>query len=152
MGSIVYLALGVMFGYAVCELLFPGLKTIGEKTFGGKALSLSSYLLRIPAWVLAGVIPLTWSTYLTAYVLAVVFGNENPLFTADMIVMGLFAVLTALLLYLRYRKGKKEQCPAEASRWFHTGEWIFFGCLLVFFTQLTSTTIPGHWFSTMTTE
>ena len=54
MGSILYLALGVLFGYAVCETLFPNLKECGSKTFDGKALSLSSYLIRIPAWVMAG--------------------------------------------------------------------------------------------------
>ncbi len=136
MGSILYLALGVLFGYAVCETLFPNLKECGKKTFDGKSLSLSSYLIRIPAWVLAGVIPLTWVTYLTAYVLKVKFGKEYPLFTADIIAMVLFFAVAAVLLFFRYRKLKNTQIPAEKSRWLTLGEWIFFGILLLFFTQL----------------
>ncbi len=136
MGSIIYLALGVLFGYAVCETLFPQLKNVGRKTFDGRELSLSSYFVRIPAWVLAGVIPLTWVTYLTAYVLKTVFGNEDPLLTADIIVMALFFVMTAALLYVRYRKSKNVQKSTEHAVLFTIGELVFFGILLLFFTQL----------------
>ena len=136
MGSMLYLALGVLFGYAVCETLFPNLKNCGATTFDGKPLSMSSYLIRIPAWVLAGLVPLTWVTYLTAYVLKVVGGKEYPLLTADIIVMALFFVLTAGLLFLRYRKAKKASAVTEKAVWFTVGEWIFFAILLVFFTQL----------------
>ena len=136
MGSILYLVIGVLFGYAVCETLFPNFKNIGAKTFDGRELSLSSYFLRIPAWVLAGLIPLTWATYLTAYVLKVFGGNENPLLLADIIVMVLFAVLTAGLFFLRYRKAKTVQATGEKAAWFTVAEWIFFAILLVFFTQL----------------
>lgn len=136
MGSIIYLAIGILFGYAVIETLFPDMKKIGEKTFDGRELSLSSYFLRIPAWVMAGLIPLTWTTYLTAYVLKVVGGHEDPLFLADIIVMVLFAVMTAALLFLRYRKSKAEQELQTKAAWFTLAEWIFFAVLLVFFTQL----------------
>lgn len=136
MGSILYLAIGIIFGYAVCETLFPDLHKIGEKTFDGRELSLSSYFLRIPAWVLAGLIPLTWVTYLTAYVLKVVGGNEDPLLLADILVMVLFGALAAGLLVVRYRKTKTAQVPKEKAVWFTLAEWIFFAVLLVFFTQL----------------
>lgn len=136
MGSILYLAIGVLFGYAVVETLFPNMKGIGEKTFDGRELSLSSYFLRIPAWVMAGLIPLTWVTYLTAYVLKVFGGNEAPLLLADIIVMVLFAVVTAGLLFMRYRKAKTVQIQEKKAAWFTVAEWIFFAVLLVFFTQL----------------
>lgn len=136
MAGILYLFLGVMFGYAVCETLFPNLKSVGTTTFDGKELSLSSYFVRIPAWVFAGVIPLTWVTYLTAYVLKVAGGNENPLLAADILVMILFVILTAGLLLLRYRKAKKTGVLSEKAQWFTVAEWIFFGVLLVFLTQL----------------
>ncbi len=136
MGSVLYLAIGIAFGYAVCETLFPNFRSIGEKTFDGRELSLSSYFLRIPAWVLAGLIPLTWTTYLTAYALKVLGGNEDPLLLADIIVMILFAVLTAGLFFVRYRKAKAAQMPQEKAAWFTLAEWIFFAVLLVFFTQL----------------
>lgn len=136
MGSILYLAIGILFGYVVCETLFPNFKNVGTKTFDGRELSLSSYFLRIPAWVLAGLIPLTWVTYLTAYVLKVSGGNEDPLLLADILVMVLFAVLTAGLFYVRYRKAKTAQTLQEKAAWFTLTEWIFFAVLLVFFTQL----------------
>ncbi|MDD5900335.1 MAG: hypothetical protein PUC73_05490 [Lachnospiraceae bacterium] len=134
--GILYLFLGVMFGYAVCESAFPHMREAVTKTFTGKELSLSSYFVRIPAWVLSGVIPLTWVTYLTAYVLKVVFSLEYPLLTADILAMVLFFCLTAALLFFRYRREKKAQTVKSRPGWFTTTEWIFFGVLLVFFTQL----------------
>lgn len=136
MAGILYLAIGILFGYAMCEALFPKFKAVGTKSFDGKALSLSSYFIRIPAWVLAGVIPLTWVTYLTAYVLKVVAGNENPLLLADILAMALFFILAALLFLLRYQKERKTPSPTGNTQWFTAAEWLFFGVLLVFLTRL----------------
>ena len=129
MGSILYLVLGVLFGYAVCETLFPNLKYVGAKTFDGKDLSLSSYFIRIPAWVLAGVIPLTWITYLSAYVLKTAFGVEYPLTVANIVSMGLTAVVTAVLLYV-LRKRETSEKEAMASRLVLLCEFAFFAVLL----------------------
>ncbi len=134
--SVLYLMIGVVFGYAVCETLFPQFGKRVETSFDGRVLSLSSYFVRVPAWVLAGVIPLTWVSYLTAYVLKVKSGNENPLFTADIFAMVLLALVACLLLFLRFQKGKKGTLLSEKAKRIKVSEWIFFGLLFVFVAEL----------------
>ncbi len=136
MGSILYLAIGVLFGFAVCETLFPNLKTVGAKTFDGRELSLSSYFIRIPAWVLAGVIPLTWVTYLSAYVIKTTFGAEYPLFAANVVSVLLVGGVTALLLTTLWRKRRNTEKEGMADRKIILCEIVFFTVLLVFFTEL----------------
>ena len=135
MGSILYVAMAVAFGYAVCETCFPNLKKTGEQTFDGRALFLSSYFVRIPAWVVAGLVPMTWVTYLTAYVLKTVAGNEEPLFAANVVTMLLFAAVTALLLLLRYKKTAMSTAVKQ-KRLLTAGELVFFSILLLFVIQL----------------
>ncbi len=134
MGSIVFLVIGVLFGYAVCEALLPNLKNVGRTTFDGKELLLSSYLLRVPAWVLAGLIPLTWVTYLTAYALKVFGGIEYPLFMANVVSMCLFFAVAAGLLLFKYKKRVREQKTGSCK--LTVGEWIFLAVLAVFITQM----------------
>lgn len=136
MGSIVFLAVGILFGYAVCEMLFPNFKNVGETTFDGRKISMSSYFLRVPAWVLAGVIPLTWVTYLTAYGLKVFGGKEYPLLTANILAMVLFFVAATLLLFFLYRRRKSEEKIAQGKQMPTIGEWIFLAVLVIFITQL----------------
>ncbi len=132
----IYLMVGVMFGYAVCETLFPDFCHIGEKTFFGKKLLLPSYYIRIPAWVLAGLVPLTWVTYLTAYVVKVFGGVEYPLATANVISLLLFAAMTALLWWYRAKKGQRTEKEVWGNRRVLLLEAVFFGAILLFFTEL----------------
>lgn len=134
--AIIYLLIGTMFGYAVCETLFPRFRTIGETTFDGQPLSLSSYFIRIPAWILCGVIPLTWVTYLTAYVLKVYGKIEYPLTIANRIVMSLFVLVTALLLFLLFRKKKALAQPTFVKQKLTTWEIIFLALLVLFITRM----------------
>lgn len=138
MGSILYLAIGILFGYAVCETLIPNFKQIGANTFDGRKLLLSSYFIRIPAWVFAGLLPLTWITYLIAYMLKVFGGVEYPLAYANGISISFFALLSALLLFLRMRKKQKKEIEAEAvgNRFVLIAEIVFFTAIVVFFTEL----------------
>lgn len=105
MFGILFIVIAVCLGYGLCEAAFPRLKTIGEKTFDKKELHLSPYLVAIPAWTVAGLIPLTWATYLMAYVLKVFCGMEYPLGIANGIVMPAFAAATALLFFWKKKKG-----------------------------------------------
>ncbi len=136
MGAVLFLLIGIVFGYAVCETLLPDLKRAGEKTFDGRPLFLSSYLVRVPAWVLSGVIPLTWATYLTAYVLKVYGGKDYPLLTANIIVMAVFAIASATLLFFLYRRRKNAERLAPGKNRLTAVEWIFLAVLMILITQL----------------
>lgn len=136
MGSILFLVIGIAFGYAVCETLFPNFKKIGETAFDGREIQLSSYFLRVPAWVMAGILPLTWMTYLTAYALKVYGGKEYPLFAANVISMSVFAVATAALLFFRYKKNKAETGSLEELNKIKISEWCFLAAIIIFVAQL----------------
>ena len=136
MGSILFLVIGIAFGYAVCETLFPNFKKIGETAFDGREIQLSSYFLRVPAWVMAGILPLTWMTYLTAYALKVYGGKEYPLFAANVISMSVFAVATAVLLFFRYKKNKAETGSLEELNKIKISEWCFLAAIIIFVAQL----------------
>lgn len=136
MGSVLFLAVGIAFGYAVCETVFPKFHKCGEKTFGGKDLNLLSYFIRVPAWVLAGVISLTWITYLAAYLLKVTGGVNYPLLPANCISMGLTTAAAAVLLYFRKKKQSEIQKEIVTSRRILIAELVFFALLAVFFTEL----------------
>ena len=136
MGSILFLVIGIAFGYAVCETMFPNFKKIGETAFDGREIQLSSYFLRVPAWVMAGILPLTWMTYLTAYALKVYGGKEYPLFAANVISMSVFAVATAALLFFRYKKNKAETGSLEELNKIKISEWCFLAAIIIFVAQL----------------
>lgn len=136
MGSVLFLAVGIAFGYAVCETVFPNFHKCGEKTYSGKELNLLSYFIRVPAWVLAGILPLTWMTYLSAYVLKVSGGVQYPLLPANCISMGLAAATTGLLLFLRGKKQGEKEKEGFTKRAVLIAELVFFAVLAVFFTEL----------------
>lgn len=136
MGSAVYLFIGILFGYAICEALIPNFKNIGEKSFDGRKIALSSYFLRIPAWVFAGVVPLTWVTYLTAYVLKVYGGKEYPLLTANCIAMGFFFLAAVGLLLFKVRKQWDKTAILFEGKKIRNHEWIFFAVLVMFVVQM----------------
>lgn len=120
-----YLAIAGLFGYGICEFFFPGLRLTGEKTFDGKELKLSRYLIAVPAWGVAGLIPLTWATYLLAYVLKVSGGQEYPLGMANAVVMPVFGLLGVLLSFLSYHKEKGNEQKLTVATKLTIGEIVF---------------------------
>lgn len=121
--GILYLVLAFTLGYALCETIFPNLKNAGKKTFDGRDIELSSWLIRVPAWGIFGILLMTWATYLTAYALKVFGGATYPLGPANAIVMCFFAALTVALLFVLYKKNKKSEKTVNAK--LRIFEWIF---------------------------
>ena len=134
--GILFLVVGVLFGYALWENLYPDFWKIGERTFDGKKISMVSYYIRVPAWVLGGLLPLTWVTYLSAYGLKVFCGVVYPLAGANAISMTLFAALAALLLWIRHKRHGDEAKEVSYESKRLICELILFAALLVLFTEL----------------
>lgn len=130
MGGLLFLAVGVFFGMALCDIVFPRLNSCGNKAFDGKDISMSSLFVRIPAYVLFGLIPLTFFTYFSAYLFKVKGGNQNPLLPANILSLSVFFLL-ALFLVLWKRKRKM---PLTKDHKLVTAEWV----LLFFVLFLTS--------------
>jgi hypothetical protein len=102
--GVIYIILSFTVGWAVCSFAFPDLYKITRTDYEKRRISLSPYLLLLPAWYAAGTLLLTWATYLTAYL----FREEaEPLFYANLIVMPIAFLGTAAAVYFNLCKTKK---------------------------------------------
>ncbi len=104
--GLLYLILSFTVGWAICTYSFPGLAELTRTDYLKRKISLSPYLLLFPAWYITGTLAITWVTYLTAYI----FGNKaEPLFYANLIVMPIALLGSAVAIYLKIWKPKRFQ-------------------------------------------
>jgi hypothetical protein len=82
--GLLYLFLSFTVGWAICSYAFPNLSKVVEKDYAKRKISVSPYLLLLPAWYITGTLAITWATYLTAYLFK---EAVEPLFYANIIVM-----------------------------------------------------------------
>ncbi len=126
--GLMYILLCMLTGYAVCGACFPQLRRIGEKSYSGKNLGLSSLLVEIPIYYFAGTLLVTWFVYLTAYIFAKLNPNmEKVLMPANMIAFFFFGALSVFLIF-RKKKNMQEKYNPNISK-----PGIVLGILLVVF-------------------
>ncbi len=130
MPALLYLALCIFSGYTLCTLFLPVLKAMGEKSFSGREINLSSYLYLFPAYFLTGTLFVTWAVYLLALVFSVTGCNTaDPLAYANPIIFFLFLLFDGVMLWLR--PGRKFSKPFSSIF-----EALFFLLLGLFITYL----------------
>ena len=113
--ALMYILLCMLTGYAICNVCFPELQRIGEKSYSGKYLGLSNLIVAIPVYYFAGTLLMTWFVYLTAYIFAKVNPNmETVLMPANMIAFIFFGALSAFLLF-RKKKNVQEKYKPNIS-------------------------------------
>lgn len=101
--GLLYLFLCFTIGWVICSYAFPGLSQIAERDYELRKISLSPYLLLLPAWFVSGTLALTWPTYL----IASLFGKQSePLFYANIIVMPIAFVVSVCVIALNLRKNR----------------------------------------------
>lgn len=106
--AILYIILCFATGFCLIETLLPRLSLITEKSYNGKAVSLSKLFVLVPAWYTAGTLVLTWPVY----ILACVFnGSDNNLMIANTIVMSLATVYIVLSLFVLFKKKQRRFLP-----------------------------------------
>ncbi len=126
--GLMYILLCMLTGYAVCSVCFPELRRIGEKSYSGKELGLSSLLVELPVYYFAGTLLVTWFVYLTAYLFAKTKpGMEQVLIPANMIAFFFFGALSAFLLFRKKRNIQEKYKPTYSK------PGIVLGILLVIF-------------------
>ncbi len=137
MPAILYILLCILTGYCLCSNLLPQLKSIGAKSFGGKAINLSDWLVLLPAWYLIGTLFVTWFAYLLALIISVTGVNsDDPLSLANMLTFVFFIIVDGLLLFRLHRIndfGLKEACKSPTPKWF---EIAFFALVFLLITYL----------------
>lgn len=121
MTAVVYLAIAIVWGSAVCLWVFPDLAQTTKKSFDGRPLSVSSLFVLVPAWIYLGLIPMTWCVYLLSYL----FRNTGDgMRVANPIVMFIF-LAGAVVLYLAARRRKRHVADGLSGLKLSRAEWIF---------------------------
>ncbi len=93
MFGLVYLILCFLVGWVICTFAFPSLSRIIETDYEKRTITVSPFLLFLPAWFVTGTLALTWTTYLVAYL----FGSTaEPLYLANLIVMPIAVAIVAI--------------------------------------------------------
>ncbi len=95
-------------GWAICTLAFPKLSQIVETDCLKRRISVSPYILLLPAWYLTGTLALTWTTYLIAYLSR---GAAEPLFYANLIAMPLALIIIVCVFLYRKRHNLAGSVP-----------------------------------------
>ena len=110
----------------LCTYLLPDLEMITETTFRGKELRLSRGFVLLPAWFVSGTLVVTWTTYLLAYL----FQNADaPLAVANGISLSVYAVVSALGIWLQCRRKKEWNMRHQLSR-LTAGEIVFLAAVI----------------------
>lgn len=136
--GIIYILLCFLTGYCLCSNLLPQLNGIGQKSFGGKKINLSDWLVLIPAWYLIGTLFVTWFTYLSALIISVTgLNSENPLAPANACTFIFFIAVDALLLFRMSRKNLFSKSETTTyNRKIQTFEIIFLILVFLLITYL----------------
>lgn len=102
--GLLYIVLSFIIGWVICSYAFPGLGRICETDLKQRSLSLSPYLVFLPAWYTIGTLGMTWATYLLGYLFK---KQEEPLFYANLIVIPIALLVSVAAIYFRIYKRKE---------------------------------------------
>lgn len=113
-------------GYVLCTYLLPDLEKITETTFFGRSIRINRGFVLFPAWFISGTLIVTWTSYLLAYVF---HNSESALAIANGFSMSLYAVVSALGIFLQIRR-KREWCLKNQLPRLTAGEIVFFALVI----------------------
>ena len=106
--GLLYIILSFGLGWAICNLAFPKLGSMAETDCLRRRISVSPYILRLPAWYVTGTLALTWTTYLVAYLSR---DAAEPLFYGNLIAMPLALIFTVVTYILRKKDTRANNFP-----------------------------------------
>jgi hypothetical protein len=108
MMGVIYLFLCFGLGFVICCFAFPSLTGIVDTDYHKRKISVSPYLLLLPAWYLTGTLALTWATYLLAYLFR---DTEEPLRFANLITIPLTFFIILFVVIQNTRKERLRPFP-----------------------------------------
>lgn len=131
--GLVYIFISILVGYCFISICFPNYRKLTKKSFQGKDISLSPFLVVVPASYYAGTLLVTWTTYLIAYFNR---NSKEPLFLANLIAILFFLLLFIIYIGLQLRGNVKGSIKNGKLNWIRgyiaRGEGIFLLCLILF--------------------
>lgn len=114
--GLLYLFLSAGIGWVICSYAFPNLAGLAGVDCYRRRLELSPIILLLPAWVISGLLTLTWLVYILAYLFR---SSASPLLYANLLVLPAAAVIFLLKLAKRVydlRKGAHREAKDVAVK------------------------------------
>lgn len=100
--GVIYLLICLGAGWAVCSYSFPDLANSTRKSYDGRSINLSPYLLLFPAWFITGTLLVTWFVYIVASITAVTASDKStPLTVANAVVLPFVLIFFAVTFYFK---------------------------------------------------
>jgi len=128
--GLLYLILCLGVGWGICSYAFPDLASYAESTYDNKNLSLSPYILLLPAWFITGVLATTWSVYIVA---SFASKAESPLTVANAIILPAALCFFSLAYYDKKIRKQEEKKGSFLCKNFkiQIGEFVLFGFVFI---------------------
>jgi len=105
MFGMLYLVLSFIIGYHLIRAFLPCLFSVGKnKSLFDKPVSLSAWMVTLPASFLVGTLVMTWVTYIAAYIFQ---QAEKPLVYGNTVSMGAAALWLTGIIVLNKEKAKR---------------------------------------------
>ncbi len=111
--GVLYLLLSFSLGWVICSVAFPKLFAITGTDCLKRKIKVSPYMLLLPVWYTTGTLALTWAVYILAYLNR---NTKEPLFYANIIVMPVAFLATALVYLIKRRTAKKVSLLCQDKR------------------------------------
>ncbi len=105
--GLLYLLLCYTTGWVICSYGFPKLRESVVNSYDRGKISISPYMLLLPAWFITGTLSLTWVVYILSSIFARV--SETPLLLANAIVIPLAVLLALIKVFLPYYQRKNNK-------------------------------------------
>lgn len=109
--GLLFIIMSIYTGRTICRRFLPNLDKFGTKSYSGRKIGLHSYFIELPAWYLIGTLAMTWTVYLSAYIVSKTNpGTRHPLMAANSIAFSVFGLINAVAFVKeRIRKNVKEK-------------------------------------------
>lgn len=101
--GLLYITLCIAIGWLICSYAFPNLAGLTGFDYNTNKIKLSPFMLLFPAWFITGVLTITWTVYITAYIFRT---THSPLAYANLIAMSAAAVIIILTVIRRLHNRK----------------------------------------------
>ncbi len=105
--AIFYLMISFLLGHITISLTFPKLKAFARKTYKGRDLGIPSEFLLYPSYFITGIVLLTWTTYIIAYLAR---NTSEPLAVANSLALTFYSLICMLFYarsFFKSRGGRK---------------------------------------------
>lgn len=104
--AIYYLIISILLGHITISFIFPKLRAFASKTYKGRDIGIPSGFLLYPSYFIVGIILLTWTTYIIAYLAR---NTSEPLTIANSLALSFYSLICMVYYGREFFKGRGER-------------------------------------------